>query len=727
MRFLAPVFVGSLLASASLQAAARPNIVVILSDDMGYSDVGCYGSEISTPNIDALAADGLRFTQFYNTARCCPTRASLLTGLHPHQAGIGHMMEDQGYPGYRGNLNHQCVTIAEALRPAGYRNYAVGKWHVTPGKSTKVLGDRSNWPLSRGFDRFYGTIHGAGSYFDPSSLVRDDRLITVANDAEYPAKDFFYTDAIADHAVKFIRDHKREQKDQPFFLYTAFTAAHWPLHAKPADIAKYKGKYDGGYEPTRAARLAKMRQLGLVDEKWQTSPPAEDWAQVKDKKFESECMEVYAAQIDCLDQGIGRIVAELKAQGIYENTLVFYLQDNGACAELIGRGNDATQRSEKPTLRPMEKDEQQFDSTPKQTRDGYPVRRGIGVTPGGADTYISYGRGWANVSDTPFREYKHWMHEGGISTPLIAHWPARISTERRGKLEKQPGQLVDIMATCLDISGAKYPAEFHGEKIKPFEGTSLLAALEGKELSRAKPLVWEHEGNRAVRDGQWKAVAKENQPWELYNLDKDRTETNDLATAEPERLKKMVATWQAWAERADVMPLGGWRGKGGGKTEASAAKSFALSAGSSLQKEKAPAIVDRAFTITAKVNVPDSAKGVIVAQGGTAHGYTLYVADGAAIFLARSAGKQATVSTPVPAGSHVIVAKLAKDGALSLQLDAQAEAKAPQNVVIKTQPLDGLDVGTDSAGLVGPYPADNAFTGKIDSIALELAPTEKAH
>ena len=218
MRFLAPIFSGLLLASASLQAAARPNIVVILGDDIGFSDIGCYGSEISTPNLDALAADGLRFTQFYNTARCCPTRASLLTGLHPHQAGIGHMMEDQGYPGYRGNLNRQCVTIAEALRPAGYRNYAVGKWHVTPGKSTKVLGDRSNWPLSRGFDRFYGTIHGAGSYYDPSSLVRDDRLITVANDAEYPAKDFFYTDAIADHAVKFIREHKLDQKDQPFFL-----------------------------------------------------------------------------------------------------------------------------------------------------------------------------------------------------------------------------------------------------------------------------------------------------------------------------------------------------------------------------------------------------------------------------------------------------------------------------------------------------------------------------
>ncbi len=545
---------------AAATAAQRPNILVILSDDVGFSDIGCYGGEIQTPNLDALARDGLRFTQFYNTARCCPTRTSLLTGLHPHQAGVGHMMEDRAHAGYRGQLNRQSVTLAEALKPAGYRNYAVGKWHVTPGQGAKVLAETNNWPLQRGFDRFYGTIHGAGSYFDPSSLVRDNRLITVANDPDYRPATFYYTDAIAEHAVRFLRDHAQARKDQPFLLYTAFTAGHWPLHAKDSDIAKYKGRYDAGYEPIRAARRTKLRALGLLDDRWVPVPPAESWDKVANKAFESRCMEVYAAQIDSLDQGIGRIVAELKAQGQFENTLILYLQDNGACAEGNGRGNKPTARADQPSLPTMSPDEQQFGSQPKQTRDGYPVRQGIGVLPGGPDTYIAYGRGWANVSSTPFREYKHWTHEGGIATPLIAHWPAGIAASRKGKLETQPGQLVDIMATCVDLAGATYPGTLGGESIQPMEGASLRPAFRGEPLQRTRPLVWEHEGNRAIRDGRWKLVAKENQPWELYDLDVDRSESHDLAAQHPDRVQRMTADWDAWAARAHVLPLGAWRG-----------------------------------------------------------------------------------------------------------------------------------------------------------------------
>ena len=544
------------------EPARRPNIIVILSDDVGFSDIGCYGGEIATPNLDALAKGGVRFKQFYNTARCCPTRASLLTGLHPHQAGIGHMMEDRGLEGYRGNLNRSCVTIAEALKPAGYRNYAVGKWHVTPGQTAKAQADTHNWPLQRGFDRYYGTIHGAGSYFDPSSLVRDNNILTVANDPEYQPKEFYYTDAIADHAVKFIREHGREHRAQPFFLYTAFTAAHWPLHAKDSDIAKYKGRYDGGYEPVRSARRAKLKQLGLLDDKWDAQPPSDQWDAVKNKAFESRCMEVYAAQLDCMDQGIGRILAELKAQGQFEDTLILYLQDNGGCAEGIGRGTNFTARAGNPSLPPMDREARQHDSTPKQTREGWPVRQGLGVMPGGADTYIAYGRGWAQVSNTPFREYKHWTHEGGISTPLIAHWPTGVAASRRGALEAQPGQLVDIMATCLDVAGASYPSEHRGEKIKPLEGTSLRPVFAGKAIERTRPLVWEHEGNRAIRDGKWKLVAKEGKPWELYDLEADRGELHDLAAAQPDRVKKMSASWDAWAARANVLPLGAWRGQG---------------------------------------------------------------------------------------------------------------------------------------------------------------------
>ncbi|MBM3881144.1 MAG: arylsulfatase [Verrucomicrobia bacterium] len=553
--------------AAPLVAAQRPNLVVILSDDMGYSDIGCYGGEIDTPHLDALAARGLRFTQFYNTARCCPTRASLLTGLHPHQAGVGHMMEDRGHDGYRGNLNRQCVTIAEALRPAGYRTYAVGKWHVTPGQSAQALADRHNWPLARGFDRYYGTIHGAGSFWDPSALVRDNSLITAANDPEYQPDTFYYTDAISDQAVRFVREHARQHPAKPFFLYIAYTAAHWPMHAKEADIAKYHGRYAGGYAAVRAARLAKLKRLGLLDPRWQPAPLVGDWNKVKDTAFEERCMEVYAAMVDCMDQGIGRLVAALEDQGQLDHTLIFYLQDNGGCAETVGRGATPTPRADRPTVPPLAPTDQQLSSQPKQTRDGWPVRTGYGVLPGPSDTYIAYGREWANVSNTPFREYKHWTHEGGISTPLIAHWPAGIPVARRGQLEPQPGQLTDIMATCLDVAGATYPAEFADERIQPLEGVSLRPAFAGQPLARTHPLVWEHEGNRALRHGRWKLVAKEKQPWELYDLEADRGETRNLAAAEPNRVRQMAEAWEAWAARASVLPLGAWRGPAAGKAK----------------------------------------------------------------------------------------------------------------------------------------------------------------
>ena len=399
------VLCGPVMGSDPASAAdpSKPNIIVILSDDMGYSDLGCYGSEIETPNLDTLASNGLRFTGFYNTARCCPTRASLLTGLYPHQAGIGHMMDDRGRDGYRGDLNRSCVTIAEALRPAGYRSYAVGKWHVTKASQPKSEPEKHNWPLQRGFDRFYGTIHGAGSYFDPSALTRGNTTITVANDPEYQPPEFYYTDAISDQAVRFIREHARDQSDRPFFLYVAFTAAHWPMHAKEPDIARYRGRYDAGYEAIRAARWARQKNLGVIDPTWAVSPLDGDWAQVKDKEFEARCMEVYAAMIDCMDQGIGRIVAELKGQKRFDNTLILFLQDNGGCAEGNGRTGKFTPRPEKPTLPAMGKDDVQVGSTPKQTRDGYPVRQGYGVLPGPSDTFIAYGRSWANVSNVPFR------------------------------------------------------------------------------------------------------------------------------------------------------------------------------------------------------------------------------------------------------------------------------------------------------------------------------------
>ena len=550
-----------LILPAFLHAAERPNIIVILSDDMGFSDIGCYGGEIETPNLDSLAAGGLRFTQFYNTGRCCPTRASLLTGLYPHQAGIGHMMNDRGYDGYRGELNRRCVTIAESLGSQGYRCYISGKWHVASKVNPQAESDKDNWPLQRGFHRFYGTIHGAGSFFDPNTLTRDNDYISPFADPEYHPRGgvFYYTDAISDHAVRFITEHQKENGAEPFFLYVAYTAAHWPMHALPEDIEKYEGNYDDGFVPTHEARYKRMLEMGLIEEKWGRNPLVWDWeTKVKDKEWESANMEVYAAMVDSMDRGIGRVCGALKAHGQFENTLILYMQDNGGCAEGYGRrdhGGKPPQRPDKPTLKPLADDYLQPDMNPKQTRDGYPVRQGVGVMPGPADTLIGYGEGWANVSNTPFRLYKHYVHEGGIATPLVAHWPNGIERPG-GELEHQPGHLVDIMATALDVAGAEHPTEFGGEVIKPLEGTSLRPAFAAREIDRRSPLFWEHEGNRAIRDGKWKLVARgANGPWELYDMEADRTEMHDLAKKNPEKAEALAAAWQAYAERANVLPL----------------------------------------------------------------------------------------------------------------------------------------------------------------------------
>jgi arylsulfatase len=343
-------------------------------------------------------------------------------------------------------------------------------------------------------------------------------------------------------------------------MYVAYTAAHWPMHALEKDIAKYRGKFDTGFEPERRARFDRMKQLGLLDAKAELSACAEDWQTTEHKEWNARCMEVYAAMIDCMDQGIGRIIGQLKKDGRFDNTLIFFLQDNGGCAELMGR--DANKPGSPTPLKPLGPNGLQPKVwPPMQTRDGRWVRSGPDAMPGPENTYVAYGRGWANVSNTPFREYKHWVHEGGISTPLIMHWQAGLSPSRAGRLERQPGHIVDIMATCVDVSGSKYPSEFGGQKIKSMDGVSLLPALKGKALGRKQPLFWEHEGNRAVRDGKWKLVAKENQPWELYDMEMDRSELHDLAAQNLKKVKELSIKWQTWAARSDVLPLGAWKAK----------------------------------------------------------------------------------------------------------------------------------------------------------------------
>ena len=536
----------------------QPNIVLIMSDDMGYSDIGSYGGEIETPNLDQLAANGLRFTQFYNTSRCCPTRASLLTGLYPQQAGVGHMMNDRGTPAYQGDLSKHAVTISEALKTAGYSTYMSGKWHVTPYLPER--GDqppKDNWPLQRGFDSFFGTIHGAGSFYDPNSLTEGNEYIV-------PDSGFYYTNAISDKAVNYIQDHSA---DQPFFMYVSYTAAHWPMHALPKDIAKYKGRYDQGWDVVREQRLDRMRKLGLIDPTWNlttrdslVAPWSDDIAY---KDWEIANMEVYAAMVDNMDQGIGEIIGALKARGEFENTLIFFLQDNGACAEEL-EWIDLQARDEK-AIEPMAPDELQTDMVPLVSRDGKKVRMGKGTMPGPADTYTAYGRTWANASNTPFRRYKHWVHEGGISTPLIVHYPDGI--EANGVLRNQPGHLIDIMATCVDVANVNYPKTFNGNDITPMAGVSLVPAFKDEDLNR-EAIYWEHEGNRAVRMGKYKLVSTASNNsyiwdkvdtlalpnWELFDMQLDRTETNNIAPENPKLVTQMANMWIQWAWTSGALP-----------------------------------------------------------------------------------------------------------------------------------------------------------------------------
>ena len=515
-----------------MNKASRPNIVLILNDDMGFSDIGCYGGEVQTPNLDRLASGGVRFTQFYNTARCCPSRASLLTGLHPHQTGVGHMMTDWDLDGYRGDLNDRCVTIPEGLREAGYATYMSGKWHISRHLDPK--GPVHSWPLQRGFDRYYGIITGAANYFAAKTLTRDNQPI------EPPEHDWYLTDAISDQAVDFIRNHDAAHTGLPFFLYAAYTAPHWPLHAPPEDIERYRGRFDAGWDVLREQRLQRMVDRQLLNPNWQlterdpTQPP---WSSAEHKQWQARRMEVYAAQIDRMDQGIGRIVSALEATGQLGNTLIVFLADNGGCAEELGCWQN-------PSAMPI---------CTAQTRDGRPVRFGNSpkVIPGAEDTYQSYGIPWANVSNTPFRLYKHWVHEGGIATPFIAHWPAGL--EARGEWRHQPAQLPDVMATFLDVAGAGYPAAFRGRKMPPLEGYSLTPVFRNLDSDR-EALYWEHEGNCAIRQDNWKLVKRFPGDWELYDMEADRTETNDLARKHADVVRELAALWSHWAQRCAVTP-----------------------------------------------------------------------------------------------------------------------------------------------------------------------------
>jgi arylsulfatase len=503
----------------------RPNIVVILADDMGFSDVGAYGSEIDTPNIDRLAEDGLRFTQCYNTARCAPTRASLLTGLYPHEAGVGSIRvgNDLGVPGYRGFLRSDTATIPEVLSDAGYRTMMAGKWH---------LGWRDEGaPTQRGFQRFYGTRGYVDSYFTvvPNTAVRLDGDVVLPPTQSpvnhlRPEEDWYTTDAYTDYGLHFMDEALRH--DSPFFLYMAYNAPHFPLHAKREDLEKYRGRYDAGYVEIRRQRYRRLVDMGIIEDQWPLSPhDSPDWTSLTDREQDEMDlkMALYAGIVDRLDQNVGRIVDKLEEEGELDNTLILFLSDNGGTSEggLFGINDDAHVENYEAWARK-----------------------------GGWSS--SYGQGWANVSNTPFRLYKKYTHEGGVSTPLIAHWPSGI--EARGELRHQRSHVVDVMATCVDVvEGAEYPPMRGGRAVQPLRGESLVPAFADEGTGHER-LYWEHEGNRAVRHGDWKLVAAHGTPWSLYDMAEDRPEATAQSSADPERVKRLTRDYRQWAQNSSVLP-----------------------------------------------------------------------------------------------------------------------------------------------------------------------------
>jgi arylsulfatase len=527
---------------------SKPNILVILADDMGYSDMGCYGGEIETPNLDQLAQNGIRFSHFYNAGRSCPTRASLLTGLYPHQAGIGRMTFDDNLPGYRGTMTHNGVTIAEVLQDAGYQTGMVGKWHVA---ETPLRPDQRQWlahqvqheefapienyPTRRGFQDFYGTIYGVVDYFDPFSLVNGETPVTSVPEGYYS------TVALADSASAYISRYAQSEK--PFFLYLSFHSPHWPLHALPEDIAKYENTYKAGWEALRNARYERIKQKGIFSDTTGLLSPrqfADRWSENPDSAWDAHAMAVHAAMVHRMDIEIGKVIRTLEKSGELDNTLILFLVDNG-CS------------NESPQLFTAGENDR-----PAELRNGAPViyPKNKETLPGAQNVWAGIGAKWANVANTPFRFWKAVMHEGGICTPAIAYWPAGLKA-KKGSVSGEPCHVVDIMATCIDVADAKYPSTYNEHDIIPLEGVSFLPVLQaGKCDKRHEVIGFEHFREKAlISHDKWKIVQRPRKNvWELYDLNTDRTELHDLSGQYPEKLATLTAEYEAWAKRCMVMP-----------------------------------------------------------------------------------------------------------------------------------------------------------------------------
>jgi len=535
----------SLFMASHCFSASPPNIVIILTDDMGFSDVGSYGGEINTPNIDRLAYQGVRFSSFYNTARCSTTRASLLTGRYPHNVQMGHLAGKRfsDIDGYRGSIDKDTPLLPEWLSAQGYKNYMLGKWHLGNWSTDDIpegtINELETTPLKRGFDNFYGTLLGGNNYFDPKYFYNNNEPINTLPD------DFYYTDALSQAAVAKINKHKAKHQDQPFFMYLAYTAPHWPLQAPAATIDKYREVYRRGWNHMRQARLMRQKELGLVPQHV-TLAQLDDDTQVWDERDNTtwmiEKMAVHAAMVEHVDQGVGLLLETLETQGELDNTLVLFMSDNGASGENLFEYPSWALFLGTPLLNKT------IAKYQPAAGDTYSLAFDADLMAGPKENFQMLGREWAQASNTPYKKYKSWVHEGGIASPLIVHWPKALQAQA-GRIIGQPAHVMDIMPTITSIVAkrAERPTQTHLLQ----DGLDLLPAIQGQVLPE-RLLFFEHEGHRAVISPSWKLVAEQGKTWELYNRKTDRTERNNVADEFPERVETMAAAYKDYAKNNKV-------------------------------------------------------------------------------------------------------------------------------------------------------------------------------
>ena len=669
--------------------ASRPNVIVIMVDDMGYSDPGCFGGEVRTPNLDRLASNGVRFSQFYNCARCCPTRASLLTGAYSHRVGLANNGR---------TMSVAAPTLAERLKGAGYNTAMAGKWHLSALAQTRdekkriawmnhevelgiPFADPKSYPIRRGFDRYYGVIWGVIDYFDPFSLVEGDKPVASVPD------DYYITDAITDYSVATIKQFSKT--DKPFFLYVAHTAPHWPIHARPEDIAKYKGVYDKGWDELRKQRFRRQVEMGLFDKDMPLGDVitgGKGWANrsKKEQAYLAAKLEVHAAMVDRVDQGIGRIVDVLNETKQLDNTVIFFLSDNGASPETPGGpGYDRNGKTRDGKVALRDRQLQQGDNITKL---------------GSEESYTGIGRAWSNAVNTPLRYWKKESYEGGCRTPFVVHWPNGLKV-KPGSINRNVGHVIDIAPTCLEIAGVEPKGAFK------MDGKSLVPLLQGKTRDGEaghEALFFEHAGGKGARIGDWKIAALGRKQWELFNLASDPGETKDLSKQQPERLAAMINKWNQWADRVGVP----------GRRSNSPRKPKSATGVNAI---KSPMVANRRLTITCEVNAKSST-GVILAQGGREQGYAIHLSAGRLMFDVRVNGKVKRIQSKEQVKSPFSVEAELTKTAMRLSVNGKVVAESSSPGLIPVQPKDGLSVGHDDLSEAGDYSPPNRLNGKVTKV-----------